>query len=206
MRNGADRMYLAVDDDDTGGLVPIDDDWFKESLRVFDGELTCWRLEHKGMGACDRESLVIPLLGLFGELYRASMENNSESVKAFLKDIEDNQIAIFPREFQRVSWRKKKRVVETVMLFGDLIERMKKRIDLGEEDVAQQKGEARSSQTSFMRHGVIHGVIHGASPDGGENGNAPMRSRISSGHYNESHKIDIPIPENDTFVVNHMKD
>ena len=39
-------------------------DFFSENLHVFNGDLTCCRLEHKGMGACDRQSLVIPLLGL----------------------------------------------------------------------------------------------------------------------------------------------
>jgi hypothetical protein len=170
-------MYIAVSKD---RLVPLKDDHFQESLRVFDGELTCCRLEHKGMGACDRQSLVIPLLGLYGELFRAANDGikggNAEalsSVATFLEEIEKHQEMIFPRTFKRVSWRKNRRVVEEVMLFGDLIDRMRSRIRHGvgfaiDED---NTGTASTLSSDFIQHGggsgggpeyIRHGVVHGA--------------------------------------------
>lgn len=174
MRNGTEGMYLAV-----GGrapLEPVKNDFFLESLRVFNGELTCCRLEHKGMGACDRQSLVIPLLGLYGELYRASHEarakgGNAEglaSVDTFLMEIEKHQEEFFPRTFNRVMWRKNKRVTEEVMLFGDLIDRMKARISSGVGFTFDDEntGTLSTKGSDFLRHGASdflrHGVVHGS--------------------------------------------
>ena len=168
MRNGIDGMYLAAESD----ISPVNSDFFLESLHVFDGELTCCRLEHKGMGACDRQSLVIPLLGLYGELFRAKHEflqtkdGNAEalaSVNAFLAEIEKHQEDVFPRTFNRVIWRKNKRIEEEVLLFGDLIDRMRVRIssgagfDMDTENPGTMSTTTKSSADSFLRHGVRHG-------------------------------------------------
>eukprot|EP00573_Skeletonema_grethae_P003344 CAMPEP_0201690996 /NCGR_PEP_ID=MMETSP0578-20130828/4272_1 /ASSEMBLY_ACC=CAM_ASM_000663 /TAXON_ID=267565 /ORGANISM="Skeletonema grethea, Strain CCMP 1804" /LENGTH=1068 /DNA_ID=CAMNT_0048176103 /DNA_START=182 /DNA_END=3388 /DNA_ORIENTATION=+ len=172
MRNGTEGMYLALGDG--GDLVPVETDFFQESLHVFDGQLTCCRLEHKGMSACDRQSLVVPLLGLYGELYRAAVEGvkggtaeSLSSVKAFLDEIQKHQDSVFPPTFQRVIWRKNKKVTEEVMLFGDLIERMKHRIDHGqgfsyEEDTGTASTKTEVS-TPFIRHGASDFLRHGSS-------------------------------------------
>jgi len=169
MRNGSERMYLAVDD--TTPIVPVESDFFHESLRVFDGELTCCRLEHKGMGACDRQSLVVPFLGLYGVLFRAyreAKEGNEAalaSVNTFLSEIEKDQEAIFPRTFQRTMWRKNKRVTEEIVLFGDLIERMKARVISGADfDIEDDtEGTLSTKSESFLRHGASDFLRHGAS-------------------------------------------
>ena len=127
------------------------------------------------MSACDRQSLVVPLLGLYGELYRAAVDGvkggNAESlssVKAFLDEIQKHQDAVFPPTFQRVMWRKNKKVTEEVMLFGDLIERMKHRIDHGqgfsyEEDVAGTAStKSNDGSSSFIRHGASDFLRHGS--------------------------------------------
>ncbi|KAL7541035.1 hypothetical protein ACHAXR_010567 [Thalassiosira sp. AJA248-18] len=177
MRNGTEGMYLAVGNDKP--IAPVDNNFFIESLHVFNGDLTCCRLEHKGMGACDRQSLVIPLLGLYGELFRASHNAkgnkdgapNAEalaSVDTFLEEIEKHQEEVFPRTFSRTMWRKNKRVVEEVMLFGDLIDRMKVRIASGVGfAIDDEKGTLSTNQSdNFVRHGASdflrHGVVHGS--------------------------------------------
>lgn len=173
MRNGTENMFLA-----TGmhsPLSPVLNDHFTESLQVFKGELTCCRLEHKGMGACDRQSLVIPLLGLFGELYRAAhnaKQGKSEnvdamvSVNAFLNAIQSNQEEVFPRTFMRTTWRKNRRVTEEVMLFGDLIDRMKERISSGVGFQFDEEGTDNTLSTktgdAFIRHGASDFLRHGA--------------------------------------------
>jgi len=175
MRNGTDGMYLAVTNKETGlvEVTPVKPDFFRESLHVFDGELSCCRLEHKGMEACDRQSLVVPILGLYGELFRAAHDgikgNNADisTVKTFLSEIEKHQEEVFPRTFQRVMWRKDKRIMEEVLLFGDLIERMRTRIKQGKMYVVQERGgtESTKSTTSFLRHGTPNPstfIRHGA--------------------------------------------
>jgi hypothetical protein len=174
MRNGTQGMYVAVSKDK---LDRVTNDHFIESLHVFNGELTCCRLEHKGMGACDRQSLVIPLLGLYGELFRAAHDGSQggnadalSSVAAFLEEIEKHQELIFPRTFQRVSWRKNKRVTEEVMLFGDLIDRMRSRIQhgIGFTIDEENTGTASTQSSDFIRHGggleyLSHGVVYAGS-------------------------------------------
>jgi len=66
-------------------------------------------------------------------------------------------------------WRKNKKVTEEVLLFGDLIERMKFRIDNGqgfsyEEDANGSGGTAsmKSSDKSFIRHGASDFLRHGS--------------------------------------------
>mmetsp|Transcript_6071 Transcript_6071/g.12796 ORF Transcript_6071/g.12796 Transcript_6071/m.12796 type:complete len:1062 (-) Transcript_6071:175-3360(-) len=136
MRNGTEGMFITKGEELP--LAKVEHDFFKESLRVFEGELTCCRLEHKGMSVCDRQCLVIPLLGLFGELYRASVEGGKggniaalSSVEAFLTEIEMHQDSVFPPTFSRTTWRKNKQFVEEIVLFGDLIDRMKARVKGG---------------------------------------------------------------------------
>eukprot|EP00957_Ditylum_brightwellii_P148407 11298772-Ditylum_brightwellii.AAC.1 len=70
------------------------------------------------MESCDRQSLGVPILGLYGELFRAAYEGvkggdaDMSTVEAFLREIEKHQEDVFPRTFQRVMWRKNKRVME----------------------------------------------------------------------------------------------
>jgi len=177
MRNGTERMYIA-----TGkGLEPVRSDFFRESLHVFNGKLTCCRLEHKGLCQCDRQALVIPLLGLYGELYRASHEakiasanknadrtDQLQSVDAFLQEIETHQETVFPRTYRHVSWRNNKRIEEDVPLFGSLIDRMKARVISGEEFDGgvddDNNGTLSTKGSEFIRHGgsdfLRHGAVH----------------------------------------------
>lgn len=194
MRNGTEGMYLSVGED---SLAPVENDFFIESLHVFNGDLTCCRLDHKGMGACDRQSLVIPLLGLYGELFRASHEAKDgkgspnadalSSVETFLKEIEKHQEEVFPRTFQRVMWRKNKRVEEEVILFGDLIDRMKARISsgVGFEVDDEKTGTLSTKGSDFIRHGASdflrHGVVHGSSTITGSNNSSGVKIETAVG-------------------------
>ena len=164
-------------------LEHVSEDFFKESMRVFEGELTCCRLEHKGMSVCDRQCLVIPLLGLFGELYRASIDGGKggniaalSSVEAFLTEIEKHQEAVFPRTFSRTMWHKNKQVVEEIVLFGDLVDRMKSRVNGGGgfsvdddntntmstmgSDYVRHGADLARHGAHLIRHGAQHGIRH----------------------------------------------
>lgn len=178
----------------TNAVVPVHDDFFRESLRVFSGELTCCRLCHPNGQKCDRLSLVVPILGLYGELYRASLEQGaaigtdggakeeegqSSSVAEYLSEIERHQEEIFPRTFRMITMRKGRRVEEEVLLFGDLIERMRARVKSGagfaaegREATASTSGTSSSQQdsmgdsrNSFIRHGGF--IRHGSAEERG---------------------------------------
>ena len=167
-RNGLSNMWLTDED----GMHQVDKAWFEEALDVFSGELTCCRLEHKNMTSCDRQSLVTPLLGLYGELYSAAHFSSKdakvdENVVQFLSTIEEKQDVIFPRSFERISWKKKKRIVEEVELFGDLIERMRLRVRTTglvtseEENIMTHSSSEKNAAGEFVRHG---GMRHGTAP------------------------------------------
>mmetsp|Transcript_20767 Transcript_20767/g.39303 ORF Transcript_20767/g.39303 Transcript_20767/m.39303 type:complete len:257 (-) Transcript_20767:493-1263(-) len=184
----------------TNAVVAVGDDFFRESLRVFSGDLTCCRLGHPNGQKCDRLSLVVPILGLYGELYRASLEHGaanvtggggkeeegqSSSVAEFLSEIERHQEEIFPRTFRMITTRKGRRVEEEVLLFGDLIERMRARVKSGagfaaegRDATASTSGMNSSQQdsmgdagVSFIRHGRF--VRHGS---GEERGNVRVET------------------------------
>lgn len=77
-----------------------------------------------------------------------------------------NREDVFPRTFNRVMWRKNKRVTEEVILFGDLIDRMRARIKSGNMFVIQERGGTESTTSmTFVRHGASDFVRHGSMPD-----------------------------------------
>ena len=178
-------MFLAVGTADALEFSQVKPDFFLESLHVFDGELTCCRFEHKGMESCDRQSLVVPILGLYGELFRAAYDGVKDgsadvsTVEAFLKEIERHQESVFPRTFKRVMWRKKGRVIEEVLLFGDLIDRMRARIKNGTMFIPTDRpgvGTESTVSSDFIRHGASDFVRHGSMPDsGGDSGGEFLR-------------------------------
>lgn len=115
------------------------------------------------MEACDRQSLVVPILGLYGELLRAAHEGikgggaDMSAVEAFLKEVEKHQDTVFPSKFNRIMWKKNKRVIEEVILFGDLIDRMRARIKNGSMFIPVERGgteSTKSASSDFLRHGA----------------------------------------------------
>ena len=71
-RNGTSAMYYNSND----GLKPllasediVSKDILHEALDVMHGEFTCCRLGHPDEGPCDREALMLPLLGLYADVY-----------------------------------------------------------------------------------------------------------------------------------------
>ena len=169
LHNGISSMYLATG----GGASIVEESWFVEALHVFDGDLTCCRLKHKGMQACDRQSLVVPILGLYAELYatyghhatgeekqqqQQQQQQQGDNVRDFLDLIDANRDKIFPPRFTfRVAREGKKQdVEETVTLFGDLVTRMQKHVRAStfKLQVVQRKG------SSMVAFNITHGAVH----------------------------------------------
>lgn len=67
-RNGTEGMFVSTNQ----GLRPLaaNDAILLEALDVFHGELTCCRRGHPNADPCDLEALVLPMLGLYAEIFR----------------------------------------------------------------------------------------------------------------------------------------
>lgn len=71
VRHGMSNMWLATSQH--SAPLPVDEEWLYDGLLVFEGQLTCCELLHCANGVqravCDRQSLVLPILGLWAELF-----------------------------------------------------------------------------------------------------------------------------------------
>jgi len=124
--NGTSRMWLATE----AGVNPVPKDWASDFVEVFHGDLTCCRIKHKGMPACDRVSLVLPFLGLYGQLLKESQESG---VLAEVADkIQRQKDEIFPQNVD-VEWIQKDgtTTIKKTRLFGELIEAMEIYLESG---------------------------------------------------------------------------
>ena len=91
---------------------------FLEALDVMNGEFTCCRLGHPHGDPCDREALMLPLLGLYADIYAERHGKHAEAY-AFIEPLKHR---LFPETFEYV--HKGLDGVETTttqVLFGDLI-------------------------------------------------------------------------------------
>jgi hypothetical protein len=173
-RRGHSSMFYGSSD----GLTPmapagVTDEFIQECINVMHGELTCCRIGHPNGMPCDREQLMLPMLGLYAEIYRSRV-TNSTSAEIF-EAIEPHLDAIFPKTIVyscKVSDKKATSFIgkiihgaspaspgkpgkdpaeglltKEVVLFGDLVEEMRNRVD-HELGVAEKK-----SQLSMMLTG-----------------------------------------------------
>jgi len=115
-------MYLATSDSD---IDLVNDNEFKisDAIKVFRGDFTCCRLNHPLGGACDREELLEPMLGLYCDVYKRRF---SPRMKRFYDEIEHCKNIVFPKQIEVTL---PSGVVETRPLFTDLIEMAEKSID-----------------------------------------------------------------------------
>lgn len=107
------------------GLETVSNGWIQDVLCVFDGEMTCCRLNHPQGCTCDRVNLVAPLLGLFFDIYIDSKKNNEDDSVNVAKaaawmNISNKTDLIFPRY---CDFAVEGGGVERRELFGSMIER-----------------------------------------------------------------------------------
>lgn len=117
-------MYLA----EGNSLHRLTPEWLEQSAHVFDGELTCCRRKHVGMECCDKERLVIPMLGLYAQ-YCARVQGQPAMCSLAAKEVErklqllEKEAQLFPESFEfKLDEKSEQRV-----LFGNLLARMKER-------------------------------------------------------------------------------
>eukprot|EP00746_Dinoflagellata_sp_MGD_P154400 gnl/MRDRNA2_/MRDRNA2_84785_c0_seq1.p1 gnl/MRDRNA2_/MRDRNA2_84785_c0~~gnl/MRDRNA2_/MRDRNA2_84785_c0_seq1.p1 ORF type:complete len:802 (-),score=151.33 gnl/MRDRNA2_/MRDRNA2_84785_c0_seq1:26-2143(-) len=115
--------------EDTQTLKHISEDWMKSVSFVFEGNMTCCRLNHhNGTTPCDKESLVLPLVGLYHELCMKEQDGKlSAQEKHALSFIKADEARTFPAKYSYNTGHGDP-VMRT--LFGDLIQRAKtERVD-----------------------------------------------------------------------------
>ena len=129
-RNGRGDMWLSSSD----GLRPLDEATLREAIDVAGGDLTCCRLHHARGDPCDREALVLPMLGLYAEIFRHRHAPRGREAYEFLAPIKET---LFPRTFS-YSYHGADGGVESAeeTLFGDLLRAVETAVELSEADAS----------------------------------------------------------------------
>ena len=158
------------------GLKPlvVSDTILDEALDVIGGEFTCCRLGLPDEDPCDREQLMLPLLGLYADVYAGRCGKHADAY-AF---IEPRKHQLFPSTFEYT--HRSPDGIETTttqMLFGDLIAAVEHATD------QEESGDAKPTRapdfkpgTNAQRHSLHrskHG--HGSEHDSGTESLGRMR-------------------------------
>ncbi|CAK9074989.1 unnamed protein product [Durusdinium trenchii] len=124
--HGTDSLYVYEPE----GLKGVDAQWLAEVVHVFAGQTTCCDLRHENFDVCDRESLVLPLLGLYYRVAAAERRgvDQNEGTKTLYDMIEANREKIFPRSFDYACVIDGQEALRKRTLFGDLLERVDKHL------------------------------------------------------------------------------
>jgi len=127
-RNGTEGMFVSTNQ----GLRPLaaNDAILLEALDVFHGELTCCRRGHPNADPCDLEALVLPMLGLYAEIFR---DRHGVAAEAYsvLEPVKDQ---FYPKTFTYRCGHGAAEVAEEHVLFGDLIAAVEFAVAMDEAD------------------------------------------------------------------------
>ena len=173
-RNGTSDMYYNSNE----GLKPLEvsDQILAEALDVIGGEFTCCRLGHPNEEPCDREQLMLPLLGLYADVY-AERRGKHAYAYAF---IEPRKHELFPSTFEYT--HRSLDGVETTttqVLFGDLIAAVEHATDQEESvDAKPTRAPDFKPGTNAQRHS-LHRSKHGHSSGHGSRRGSRTFSRRS---------------------------
>eukprot|EP00931_Biecheleriopsis_adriatica_P050205 TRINITY_DN29058_c0_g1_i1.p1 TRINITY_DN29058_c0_g1~~TRINITY_DN29058_c0_g1_i1.p1 ORF type:complete len:974 (-),score=177.30 TRINITY_DN29058_c0_g1_i1:131-2719(-) len=129
MAKSDEEMWLA----EGGKLTHLSEEprWLEQATRVFAGEMTCCRRQHEGMELCDRQRLVVPMLGLWGQLCCLAKDAKGEDERyaRVHKSLSDRKDEVFPSTFSLVT----KEGTRESSLFGRLVSLLEKRLEQLEE-------------------------------------------------------------------------
>ena len=121
--HGIDSMFVEA----PGGLQQVTRDWIATVVCIFEAHLTCCRLKHKTQDSCDRESLVLPLLGLWSRVLsdHRTGKTGTASLHAIIDPLKDR---VFPASyaFEKISGDNETSRTEEHELFGDMIARIER--------------------------------------------------------------------------------
>lgn len=134
------KLYLQTD-----SFAQVPDDWLQRVAPVFEAEMTCCRLGHPEGERCDREKLIVPMLGLYFDLLTSSRMGTLQGGAAEVKTIFDaEKPRMFPKFFKYVT---RNGLSVTKDLFGDMVERMERHV---RDNFEESKMLRTSSSTSTV--------------------------------------------------------
>ena len=132
------------------------------------GEFTCCRLGHPDEEPCDREALMLPLLGLYADVYaqrngkvgsKSRLDQSRTDAYKFIEPLKDT---LFPATFEYT--HRSPDGVETTttqVLFGDLIAAVEESIDGDAETLSRDYKPGTNAQRHRLHH-AKHGHASGA--------------------------------------------
>ncbi|CAE8615243.1 unnamed protein product [Polarella glacialis] len=103
----------------------LPDGWMETVCTVFDGTMTCCRKKHPNGCRCDKQTLVIPLLALYHNIYKQNLSGYPSAAAKFIWDLiqKKGKDRMFPPNIQIA---RDTGITEVHELFGDTINRIEK--------------------------------------------------------------------------------
>ena len=100
--------------------------WISKVVRIFEAQMICCRLKHKGMNRCDPESLVLTLFGFWTMLTIKVNSAEGNGAKSLYTLMCSQRDMFFHKRFQFVKGCNATNVIEERVVFGDLIQRVER--------------------------------------------------------------------------------
>ncbi|CAK0871630.1 unnamed protein product [Prorocentrum cordatum] len=118
---------------ESGELQRVTEEWLPSlSMYVFEGEFSCCQQGHTH-GACDKEALVEPVLGLYSMVLRqgsgAAGSSGARHMEQVLRHIRQSKERFFPRRYAYKIASQEGATVEERELFGPLVEALEQHMD-----------------------------------------------------------------------------
>jgi len=116
-----------------GELQRVTEEWLPSlSMYVFEGEFSCCQQGH-GQGACDKEALVEPVLGLYSlvlrQVHDAAGSSGARHMEQVLRHIRQSKERFFPKRYTYKTTTQEGETVEERELFGPLLEALEHHMD-----------------------------------------------------------------------------
>lgn len=122
---GSGLEHMFVVDDPEGELIPVTMELLSSSLSMmlFEAEFSCCALGHKSQTYCDKEDLVLPILGMYSKIRR---KHDGPEHDYVIKHIEEFKERLFPKRF---TFMRADGPSEERELFGDLVALMESYVE-----------------------------------------------------------------------------
>ncbi|CAE8655256.1 unnamed protein product [Polarella glacialis] len=103
----------------------LPDGWMETVCTVLDGHMTCCRNKHPNGCRCDKQTLVIPLLALYHNIYKQNLSGYPSEAAKFIWDLiqKKGKDQVFP---PNILIARDTGITEVHELFGDTINRIEK--------------------------------------------------------------------------------
>eukprot|EP00929_Paragymnodinium_shiwhaense_P099359 TRINITY_DN6098_c0_g3_i1.p1 TRINITY_DN6098_c0_g3~~TRINITY_DN6098_c0_g3_i1.p1 ORF type:complete len:992 (+),score=65.41 TRINITY_DN6098_c0_g3_i1:54-3029(+) len=130
-----------------GELVPIDENWLKDAVHVFEGQMTCCRLGHPGKRECDRKLIVPTVLAIYIVLLKKSISGAPDDIQSVWEMMNSDRARTFPKAFEYNESGK----VRHLELFGSAVDSIREAVSNMNTEVLVTRQRFSSRLSSFDR-------------------------------------------------------